>query len=243
MTKKEKNIFIMLFIIISILLIIAYCILIKNAISIKNKETVSENIIEEENIIIQDEPNEVNLEDLQENELQQEENKNTEQVEEQENNNENNNENIEVSNRTEKYQFDNGETHDIIGTVEVPSLGINYPIISEYTDDLLKVSVTKFWGGAPNKVGNLCIIGHNYKNSRFFGKLPNIEEGAIIKITDLDGATLDYKVYETGTVYPEDTSCTSQLTDGKIEVTLITCYYVNGEPHASKRFYAKARVE
>ena len=243
MTKIEKKFFISMFTIIIILFIIAYCNLFVYAININKSEKVADNRSEgkiEESLIIEDKKNEENENnEVKQEVLQEEENENTEQIEEQENNTEN----IEISNRTEKHQFENGETYDIIGTVEVPSLGIDYPIISEYTDDLLKVSVTKFWGGEPNKVGNLCIIGHNYKNSRFFGKLPNIEEGAIIKITDVTGTSLDYKVYETGIVYPEDTSCTSQLTDGNTEVTLITCYYVNGEPHASKRFYAKARVE
>ena len=109
-------------------------------------------------------------------------------------------------------------------------------------DTLLKISVCKFHGANPNQVGNLCIVGHNYKNSKFFGKLQNIKNGDIIQITDLNGQTLDYKVYDTKIVDPSDTSCTSQLTNGNIEITLITCYYENGSAHASKRFIVKARV-
>ena len=89
----------------------------------------------------------------------------------------------------------------------------------------------------------MCISGHNYKNSKFFGKLLNIKNGDTIQISDLNGKTLDYKVYDTFIVDPQDTSCTSQLTNGKIEVTLITCYYENGNAHATKRFIVKARVE
>ena len=140
------------------------------------------------------------------------------------------------------YTAENGKTYDMIGSLEIPSLDIKYPILSTTSEELLKVSLTKYWGGNPNEVGNLCILGHNFKDSKFFGNLLNIEENAIIKVTDIDGNTLDYKVYETSIVEPEDTSCTSQLTDGHTEVTLITCYYENGNSYATKRFVVKARA-
>lgn len=140
------------------------------------------------------------------------------------------------------YTAENGKTYDMIGSLEIPSLDIKYPILSTTSEELLKVSLTKYWGGNPNEVGNLCILGHNFKDSKFFGNLLNIEKNAIIKVTDIDGNTLDYKVYETSIVEPEDTSCTSQLTDGHTEVTLITCYYENGNSYATKRFVVKARA-
>lgn len=56
-----------------------------------------------------------------------------------------------------------------------------------------------------------------------FGKLPTIKIGDAIELTDLDGKTITYKIYDTFVVDPSDVSCTSQLTDGKKEVTLITC--------------------
>ena len=47
--------------------------------------------------------------------------------------------------------------------------------------------------------------------------------GDIVEITDLAGKTLKYRAYDIYTVDPSDTRCTSQLTQGKKEVTLITC--------------------
>ena len=140
------------------------------------------------------------------------------------------------------YTASDGKKYDIVGTLEIPSLGIKYPILSSTSDALLKVSLNKYWGANPNEIGNMVVVGHNYKNGKFFSKLPNIDEGAIVNITDLDGRTLEYKVYETDVIDPYDNSCTSQLTDGKIEVTLITCFYENGNIHATKRFVAKARA-
>ncbi len=144
--------------------------------------------------------------------------------------------------KVQAFTASNGQVYDKIGTVKIPSLDIEYPILANYTEDLLKISVTRYWGGEPNEVGNLCILGHNYKNSKFFGKLPNIQKNAIIQITDLKERTLEYTVYETKVVDPSDNTCTSQLTNGHKEVTLITCYYENAKGKATKRFIAKARA-
>lgn len=146
------------------------------------------------------------------------------------------------TNKVQTYTTSNGEKYDIIGRLKIPSLSIEYPILANDTEQLRKISLTKYWGGNVNEEGNLCILGHNYKDSRFFGKLPNIQKNAIIQITDLNGKTLEYKVYDTAIVDPNDTSCTSQLTNGNTEITLITCYYEKGYTHATKRFVVKART-
>lgn len=144
---------------------------------------------------------------------------------------------------TVTYTHTDGKQYNVIATLEIPSLGIKYPILDKTTDELLKISTTKYWGANPNEVGNMVVLGHNYKNNKFFGNLSKIQHGEIVKITDLAGKTLDYKVYDTYVIDPYDNSCTSQLTDGKTEITLITCYYENGSNHATKRFVVKARAD
>ncbi len=124
---------------------------------------------------------------------------------------------------TGTYTASDGNKYTTVGAISIPSIDVNYPILSETTDSLLKVSVCKFWGSNPNEVGNLCIAGHNYRNTRFFSKVPNLVVGDIIEISDLTGRTLRYAVYDKYTVDPSDVSCTSQLTNGKKIVTLITC--------------------
>ncbi len=122
-----------------------------------------------------------------------------------------------------KVNDSKGNEYSVVGVVNIPKINCKYPIIAETTDKLLKVSVCKFWGANPNEVGNLCIVGHNYKNSKFFSKVPSLVVGDIVEITDLSGKTLKYQAYDIYTVPPSDTRCTSQLTQGKKEVTLITC--------------------
>lgn len=123
----------------------------------------------------------------------------------------------------------NGYEYMTIATINIPKINVNYPVIdgptdsTEETEDLLKISPTKFWGPDPNETGNFCIVGHNYRNTRFFSKVPTLVEGDVIEITDLSGKTIQYKVYTKYEVDPTDVSCTTQLTNGRKEITLITC--------------------
>lgn len=147
---------------------------------------------------------------------------------------------VEIRPQQDSRVASDGSTYSIIGEVNIPSINVNYPIILpnnlDNIDTLLKISVCKFHGADPNEVGNLCIVGHNYRNSKFFSKVPSLEAGDIIEIKDLTGTVLKYKVYTKYTVVPEDVSCTSQLTDGQKEVTLITCTNDN-----KLRYIIKAR--
>ena len=149
-------------------------------------------------------------------------------------------EKIEIIPEQEKMVASNGAKYSMVGEINIPSIKVNYPIIlPDNLDDietLLKISVCKFHGSDPNKVGNLCIVGHNYRNSKFFSKVPNLKEGDIIEIKDLSGTTVKYSVYKKYTVEPDDVSCTSQLKDGNKEVKLITCTNDN-----KLRYIIKAR--
>lgn len=116
-----------------------------------------------------------------------------------------------------------GTTYYTIGWINIPKINVYYPILSETTTELLKTSPCKFWGADPNEVGNFCIVGHNYRNTKFFSKVPTLEYGDIIEITDLSGKTMQYSVYDNHIVEPDDTSDTTQVTNGRTEITLITC--------------------
>ena len=116
-----------------------------------------------------------------------------------------------------------GQEYHTVAIINIPSIGVNYPILNLTTDELLKISPCYFWGPKPNEVGNFCIVGHNYRNTKFFSKVPTLQNGDIIEITDLSGRTLKYSIYDKYVVDPTDVSCTSQRTNGDKEITVITC--------------------
>lgn len=134
----------------------------------------------------------------------------------------------------QKLTASDGTIYYTIGVINIPSINVNYPILSTYTDELLKIAPCRFHGPNPNEVGNLCIAGHNYKNSKFFSKVPNLQLGDKIEITDLSGRMLTYIVYDKFIVNPDELECTSQLTNGNKEITLITCTNDNKQRHIIK---------
>ncbi len=130
----------------------------------------------------------------------------------------------------------NGVSYQTEAILDYPKLGINYPVLSEESEELLKVSLCKYWGPNPNKVGNYCIVGHNYLSGKMFGKLSSAAVGDEITLTDLNNNKVTYVVYNRYIVEPTDVSCTSQLTNGQREITLITC-----TNYGKQRLVVKAR--
>lgn len=142
---------------------------------------------------------------------------------EQVNNQIDDNTNIEQNTSTSTYTNSKGIEYSSEAVITIPSIGISYPVLTETSEELLEISVNKYWGPSPNEVGNYCIVGHNYRNGKMFGRLSELENGDIVELEDLSGRTVKYKVYNRYVVKPTDTRCTSQLTNGKKELTLITC--------------------
>ena len=155
--------------------------------------------------------------------------------------------NVQVNNSTtivkeekylKEYRTANGEKYTIIGSLKIPKINIEYNILSSTSVELLKVSLNKYWGAEPNEVGNMCIVGHNYLDSRFFGKLHTLNKGDVIEVTDSYNRIEKYYVYDMFIADPYDTRCTSQITNGEKEITLITCYN-----KGTQRLVVKARAE
>ena len=111
--------------------------------------------------------------------------------------------------------------YTVIGKIEIPKLNLEKYILSETSEQALKVAVTKTAGPRVNGIGNLCIAGHNYTQT--FGRLKELEKGDILILTDTYDRKITYQIYDTFKVSPTDTSCLSQDTKGEREVTLITC--------------------
>lgn len=116
----------------------------------------------------------------------------------------------------------------VIGLLQIDEIGIVYPILSSSSEDFLKISPCRFYGPMPNEVGNLCIAGHNYANQKHFGRLSLLEKGDSFLIYDLSGNSTTYIIYEKTEVNANDTSCINQNTEGRKEVTLITCNTLKG---------------
>ena len=146
-------------------------------------------------------------------------------------------ENVSTNSLEEEITVD-GNTYATEAIITIPKIDFSYPVLSDTSDELLEISVNKYWPKdlQPDEVGNYCIVGHNYRNGKMFGKLHELEYGDIVTVEDLKGRVLQYQVYNMYVVEPTDTRCTSQLTGGRKELTLITC-----TDYGTKRLIVKCR--
>ena len=106
-----------------------------------------------------------------------------------------------------------------LGVIEIPSLGLQVPIL-EGTDDLtLDRGVGHIAGtAAPGESGNVGIAGHR---DGFFRGLKDIHVGDTIDIQSQQGYS-HYRVDEIQIVPPDDISVLEPRT--KSSLTLVTCY-------------------
>lgn len=124
--------------------------------------------------------------------------------------------------------LNNNNDFFVIGNIEIPSIKINYPILSDTNDELLKIAPCRFYGPYPNEIGNLCIAAHNYDDNRFFSNLYKLNIEDKIIIYDHTNSSVTYYIYDKYETNKNDTSCTSQDTYGVREITLVTCNNLNG---------------
>lgn len=111
----------------------------------------------------------------------------------------------------------------MVGHIEIPRTGINYPVLEEVTKKSIETSVAILYGPGLNKPGNTVIVGHNYRNGMFFSDNAKIQIGDKIYITDTSGNKVTYVVYNTYTTTPEDAEYMTRNTNGAMEISLSTC--------------------
>lgn len=124
---------------------------------------------------------------------------------------------------------------NIFGTIEIPSLNINYAIFNEFNEKLLKMSPCKFYGVEINETGNIAIAGHNFDNHTFFSDLNKLQINDEIYLYSNTNEKYIYSVYTTFETYSNDLSVLNSKFIASKELTLVTCNNSN-----KKRFIVKA---
>ena len=125
--------------------------------------------------------------------------------------------------------------YKVCAKLNIPIINLETYVLEEYSKQALLTSVTKFYGGEPNKVGNFCIAGHNYGPTNMFQNIKKLKVKDEIFLTDTNGNKFKYLIYDMYTVLPNETRCLSQKTNGNTELTLITC-----TPDSERRIIVKA---
>lgn len=132
------------------------------------------------------------------------------------------------------------ENSSIIGIIEIKKINLYYPIFSTYNDELLKIAPCRFYGPFPGELGNLCIIGHNYDNNKFFSQISSLEINDEILIYNNLNKTFSYYVTDIYEIDSTDFSPIYLFDKTKTQLTLITCNNLNKKRIIVKAFEKEA---
>lgn len=119
------------------------------------------------------------------------------------------------------------EDHAYLGMLELPSLGLSLPVISEWSYPNLKDAPCRYVGSA--YLNDLVIAAHNYQSH--FGRLKELNYGDGLTFTDAVGNVFSYEVIEVETLEP---TAIEEMETGDWDLTLFTCT-VGGQARVTVR--------
>lgn len=106
--------------------------------------------------------------------------------------------------------------YDYIGTITIPTLNLELPIMSEYDYNRLMISPCRYYGSI--HTNDLIICAHSYKTH--FKYLDKLKQKDLIMITDIDGNNYFYEVLEIEILNPDQVS---EMINNEFDLTLYTC--------------------
>jgi len=108
------------------------------------------------------------------------------------------------------------ENHDYIGFVGIPKLGLELPVMADWSYPQLKIAPCRFSGDVYGD--DIVIMAHNYV--RHFGPIDNLRAGDTVTYADINGTTTEYTVVVTDVLV---STAVEEMTAGDYDMTLFTC--------------------
>ena len=105
------------------------------------------------------------------------------------------------------------------GFISVPSVQIELPVLSSWSDAGLKTAPCRYSGTA--ETGDLVIAGHNYRSH--FGPLRSLKTGETVLFTDITGRTYRYTVIDKEELDGGDAAGMTGGAEEQWNLTLFTC--------------------
>jgi sortase A len=103
-----------------------------------------------------------------------------------------------------------------IGTLSIPALDLELPIMSEWSYPSLQISPCRYYGSVYKN--NMVIAAHNYESH--FGLIKTLSIGDAVTFTDVDNNVFNYTVSDVTQLGPYDSDI---MTTGDWDLTLFTC--------------------
>lgn len=108
--------------------------------------------------------------------------------------------------------------HSYIGCLTIPRLGLELPVMSEWSNANLKIAPCRFTGTTMEE--NMVLVAHNYK--KHFGPIRRLKPGDQVIFVDMENVTTVYEVAATDAVRP---TAVEEVTAGAYDLALVTCTY------------------
>lgn len=105
---------------------------------------------------------------------------------------------------------------DYVGTLSLPALDLELPVISRWSYSGLLVAPCRYTGSA--YTNDLVIAAHNYTSH--FGRLRELQIGDAVTFTDFDGNVFTYRVDAKEILPP---TAVEEMTCGDWALSLFTC--------------------
>lgn len=103
-----------------------------------------------------------------------------------------------------------------IGYISIPDLELELPVMSDWDYDRLRIAPCRQFGSS--RTDDLVIAAHNYKTH--FGSLSELESGAEVFFTDMDGITNHYTLEKLEKLEPE---AVDAVQNSSYALVLYTC--------------------
>lgn len=119
---------------------------------------------------------------------------------------------------------------EYVGVIELPTLSLKLPVISEWSDAKLKLAPCRYKGSV--YTDDLIVAGHSYKNH--FRYIRKMQTGDPVIYTDMDGNQFVYEVTGTEIIAGTDTA---KMEEGEWDLTMFTC-----TPNGSSRYTVRCTL-
>ena len=110
--------------------------------------------------------------------------------------------------------------YDYIGSIEIPTLGLELPIMNDWSYNKMKLAPCRYYGSI--FTNDLVICAHAYDS--LFGNLKSLKQGDKLILTDVNGNKYIYEVEVTEILTPYDID---EMIESDFDLTLYTCTYDN----------------
>ena len=121
-----------------------------------------------------------------------------------------------IFNENKEMETTNVLGYDYLGTITIPTLNLELPVMSEYNYELLNIAPCRYYGSI--YTNDLIICAHSYKTH--FKYLNKLNQKDIVIFRDINGINYIYEVLEIEILKPNQVS---EMINNDFDLTLYTC--------------------